>query len=270
MKKSNKRSTTSHAALKVFLEERVDLYNRRSFIASDPICIPHRYKSKQDIEITGFWTAVMSWGQRTTIIAKAKTLFAMMGDSPYEFILNHQPKDRRSFESFRHRTFQPTDTLYFLAFLQDYYRRYDSLESAFAVTNGDPGREGMFDRLSCFHELFFAHEWAPQRTRKHVSTPVRGSSCKRLNMFLRWMVRKDDRGVDFGIWNSISPAELMIPLDVHVHRVATRLGLLQRTQSDWKSVDSLTHTLRTLDPADPVRYDFALFGMGVLEKDGMI
>lgn len=249
------------------LEERVDRYNRRSFIQSDPVCIPHRYNRKQDIEITAFWTSIMSWGQRTTIIAKAEQLFALMGDSPYEFIVNHRPKDRKRFENFRHRTFQPVDTLYFLTYLQEYYRQNDSLEQAFSI-EGTGGQPAMFDRLARFHDMFFASEWAPQRTRKHVSTPVRGSSCKRLNMFLRWMVRSDDRGVDFGIWKSIRPADLMIPLDVHVHRVARGLGLLRRPQSDWKSVVELTDTLRTLDPADPVKYDYALFGMGVLEKDG--
>ncbi|MDX1476366.1 MAG: TIGR02757 family protein [Saprospiraceae bacterium] len=257
--------TIKPESLKDLLEERVARYNRPSFIASDPICIPHQYSTRQDIEITAFWTAILAWGQRTTIIAKARDLFARMGPSPYEFIVNHRERDRRRFEDFRHRTFQPTDTLYFLAFLQDFYRRHASLETAFTDHAGQ-GPDTIFTALTNFHETFFAPDWAPRRTRKHVSTPVRGASCKRLNMFLRWMVRRDNQGVDFGLWRRIDPAVLMIPLDVHVHRVALRLGLLHRTQADWKSVELLTAVLREMDPADPARYDFALFGMGVLEQ----
>ena len=188
-----------------------------------------------------------------------------MDDAPYDFILHHAETDRARFLDFKHRTFQATDTLWFLEFLQQYYRQHNSLESAFSrhITPGDANIE---NALRGFHDTFFTHPDAPARTRKHVATPARGSTCKRLNMFLRWMVRKDATGVDFGIWSSISPAQLLIPLDVHVERVARRLGLLQRKQSDWQAVLELTENLKAFDPNDPVKYDFALFGLGVLEK----
>jgi len=178
-----------------------------------------------------------------------------MGDSPYEFILQHKKGDRRRFENFKHRTFQYTDTLYFLEFLQWYYRENESLETAFIVT------EDMKSSLSAFKDLFFHLDNAPQRTQKHIASPARKSTCKRLNMFLRWMVRKD--GVDLGLWNKISTSQLMIPLDVHVERVARQLNLIKRKQRDWSTVEELTSTLRQFDPEDPVKYDFALFGLGV-------
>ncbi|MDX1409057.1 MAG: DUF2400 domain-containing protein, partial [Saprospiraceae bacterium] len=208
-RRSNKPWTISPQSLFDLLEDRVRLYNQVSFIETDPICIPHQYFRLQDIEITGFWTAMLSWGQRTTIIAKAKDLFARMGASPHEFILNHTARERRRFEDFRHRTFQPTDTIYFLTFLQEYYRIHDSLETAFS-RHIDQAVPSMHNALAGFHELFFSPPWAPLRTRKHVSTPLRGASCKRLNMFLRWMVRRDDCGVDFGLWRRLDPAWLMI------------------------------------------------------------
>ncbi|NNK90731.1 MAG: TIGR02757 family protein, partial [Saprospiraceae bacterium] len=179
-------------------------------------------------------------------------------NAPFEFIVNHQEKDRKRFSEFKHRTFQYTDTLYFLEFLQWYYTQYESLEDAFV------GHQDMKSTLSTFHNQFFHLENAPTRTRKHVSTPARNSSCKRLNMFLRWMVRSDGHGVDFGLWKKIPTSMLMIPLDVHVERVARQLGLLERKQRDWKAVEELTANLRKFDPADPVKYDFALYGMGVL------
>lgn len=252
--------------LKAFLDECVDRYNRPSFIKDDPILIPHRFSKLQDIEIMGLWVAVLAWGQRQTIINKANELIALMDGAPYDFILNHEETERRRFLDFKHRTFQATDTLYFLEFFQWYYRRHDSLEDAFArhmpadATDTGPALAG-------FHELFFSLPHAPKRTRKHVATPLRKSSCKRLNMFLRWMVRRDERGVDFGLWRRLSPAQLLMPLDVHVERVARRLGLLHRKQTDWRAVQELTDKLREFDPEDPVKYDFALFGLGVLEKD---
>lgn len=251
--------------IKRVLDAYVDQYNRPSFIADDPICIPHQFSKKQDIEIMGFWVAMLAWGQRKTIINKAHELIQLMDGAPHDFVLQHREKDRKRFLSFKHRTFQVTDTLYFLEFLQHYYRQEESLEDAFArfIAPNDPDTERA---LAGFHQLFFSLPHAPQRTRKHIPTPERRSSCKRLNMFLRWMVRQDDRGVDFGLWKRIRPDQLLIPLDVHVDRVARRLGLLERKQTDWQAVQELTARLRLIDPQDPVKYDFALFGMGVLEK----
>jgi uncharacterized protein (TIGR02757 family) len=241
----------------------VEQYNQPDFITTDPISIPHRFSRKQDIEIAGFWTAVFAWGQRKTIINKANTLLNLMDDAPYDFVINHRPGDRKRFERFVHRTFQYTDTLYFLHFLQHHYTHHASLEDLFV----SPGQATLKSGLIRFHESFFSLPDAPRRTRKHVSTPARKSSCKRINMFLRWMVRKDDRGVDFGMWNRISQSQLFIPLDVHVETVARKLGLLTRKQTDWQAVEELTQNLRLLDPDDPVRYDFALFGLGVLHPE---
>jgi uncharacterized protein (TIGR02757 family) len=246
-----------------WLEAAAHQYNRPEFITDDPISVPHRFSRLQDREIIGFWAAMLAWGQRKTIIQNALRLSELMDHAPYDFILHHEEKDRERFLSFKHRTFQALDTLYFLAFFQEYYRTHTSLETAFArhLSPGDPTTE---KALTGFHNDFFALPFAPARTRKHVSTPERNSTCKRLNMFLRWMVRRDDRGVDFGLWRQIQPAQLLIPLDVHVERVARRMGLLERPQTDWKAVLELTERLRAFDPNDPVRYDFALFGLSVL------
>lgn len=240
------------------MDAKVQEVNRPQFITDDPISIPKSFDKLQDIEITAFWSAMLAWGQRVTIINKSNELFGLMGDSPYDFIVSHKEKDRKRFENFKHRTFQYTDTLYFLEFLQWYYKANESLESLFLVD------ESMATTLTNFHETFFHLESAPRRTRKHIASPARKSSCKRLNMFLRWMVRQDESGVDFGLWKNISASQLMIPLDVHVERVAKKLGLLKRKQRDWKAVEELTMQLRKLDPEDPVKYDFALFGIGVL------
>jgi uncharacterized protein (TIGR02757 family) len=248
-------------SLKDYLDSLADHFNQPAFTESDPIGIPHRFSRKQDIEITAFWTAVLAWGQRKTIIAKANELARLMDEAPTDFILNHQEKDRRRFLHFKHRTFQSLDTLYFLEFFQNFYRQHDSLESAF-VRFLAPEDETVENALAGFHDLFFDLPDAPERSRKHIPTPRRGSTCKRLNMFLRWMVRRDDRRVDFGLWTKIRPAQLLIPLDVHVDKVARQLGLLSRPQTDWKAVLELTDTLRQFDPDDPVRYDFALFGLG--------
>ena len=250
-------------SLRAFLDFYQDKYNSISFIPNDPISVPHRYSLLQDVEIAGFWTAMLSWGRRQTIIKKAIELMNIMGDSPYEFILNHKEKDRVRFQCFVHRTFQYTDTLYFLEFLQHFYRSHESLEEAFLSPENtlDP----VFNGLIRFHNSFFSLPNSPARTRKHVSTPARGSTCKRLNMFLRWMVRDDNNGVDFGIWKRIEPHQLYIPLDLHVDKVARSLGLLKRKQTDWLAVCELTDLLRSFDAVDPVKYDFALFGIGILE-----
>ncbi len=250
--------------LKTFLDEKVLTYNQADFIENDPIQIPHQFSRLQDIEIMGFWTAVLAWGQRKTIINKAKELVRLMDGSPYDFIKNHQEKDRQAFEQFKHRTFQATDTLYFLEFLQHFYQKHDSLEIAFS-RHLNENDEHVGNALIGFHELFFSLPDAPQRTRKHIATPARKSSCKRLNMFLRWMVRQDDKGVDLGVWKTIQPRQLLMPLDVHVDRIARQLGLLHRKQRDWKSVLELTKNLHQFDKNDPVKYDFALFGIGVME-----
>ncbi|MFK7806820.1 MAG: TIGR02757 family protein [Saprospiraceae bacterium] len=255
--------------IKNLLDEYVDRYNKPDFIANDPILIPHRFKKVQDIEIAGFWVAMLAWGQRVTIINKANELMELMDNSPHDFIVNHKEKDRKAFLGFKHRTFQATDTLYFLEFLQNHYRNHNSLETAF-TKNLKPTDTTTENALIGFQEYFFSLPDSPQRTRKHVATPARKSSCKRLNMFLRWMVRSDNRKVDFGIWKNINSSQLMIPLDVHVARVATALGLLHRKQRDWAAVVELTDVLRKFDPTDPVKYDFALFGHGVLEKQNGI
>ncbi|GJM32029.1 MAG: TIGR02757 family protein [Saprospiraceae bacterium] len=252
--------------LKQLLDQHAALYNQTSFIDTDPIRIPHRFSQLADIEITAFWVAMLAWGQRQTIINKANELIELMDGAPHQFIRDHQEKDRERFSNFKHRTFNYTDTLYFLEFLQQYYRQHQSLEDAFArhITSESPH---VGPALSGFHELFFSLPDAPHRTRKHIATPLRKSSCKRLNMFLRWMVRQDDTGVDFGLWKRIAPHQLLIPLDVHVDRVARHFGLLKRKQTDWLAVLELTEQLRQFDPSDPVKYDFALFGMGVLQYD---
>lgn len=248
--------------LKELLDTKVEKYNQMGFIEMDPISIPHAYKLKQDIEITAFWTAILSWGQRKTIINKAKELFLYMDNSPYDFIVNHTESDRKRFQNFKHRTFNYDDTLYFLEFLQQHYRKHDTLEEAFLVGGRCTSIESS---LSGFHDYFMNSPLALPRTRKHIASPARKSTCKRLNMLLRWLVRKDENKVDFGIWHRIRPHQLMIPLDVHVHRVALSLGILNRTQKDWKTVVKLTDNLRKIDPKDPIKYDYALFGIGVDE-----
>jgi len=248
------------AELKLLLDKQVEKHNTPGFIPMDPVGIPHHYSKKQDIEITAFWTSILAWGQRKTIINKATELFGLMDNAPYDFIVNHEEKDRERFENFKHRTFNYIDTLYFLEFLQNHYKSFDSLEDAFLPS-------GQFTDVSTslvhFRNYFFDHPYAPQRTTKHIASPARKSTCKRLNMFLRWMVRKDDSGVDFGLWNRIPSSSLMIPFDVHVERVARHFKLLKRKQRDWAAVEELTSNLRKFDPIDPVKYDFALFGMGV-------
>lgn len=252
--------------LETYLNEKAAAFNCPTFIDSDPISLPHRFSKLQDKEIIGFWVAILAWGQRKSIINSGNRLIELMDNAPHDFIINHQEKDRKSFLDFKHRTFQPIDTLWFLEFLQQYYRNNVSLETAFAK-HLQPTDTTVENALRGFHDLFFDFDHAPHRSRKHIATPARKSSCKRLNMFLRWMVRQDDKGVDFGLWNKIKPSQLLIPLDVHVDRIARRLGLLKRKQTDWFSVLELTDNLKKFDAQDPVKYDFALFGIGVLEKD---
>jgi uncharacterized protein (TIGR02757 family) len=244
-----------------FLNTKVDMYNQPSFIANDPVSIPHLFSKKQDIEIAGFFASIFAWGNRTTIIQKSRELMALMDMSPYQFCLQHSSNDLKRLFLFKHRTFNTTDLLYFIEFFKFHYSNYKSLETAFTI-HGNTVKE----MLTGFHHYFFSLEDLPARTKKHIATPERNSSCKRLNMFLRWMVRQDNKGVDFGIWKNISPAELICPIDLHVARVARRLNILQRKQTDWQAALELTDYLRTLDKNDPVKYDFALFGLGVMEK----
>lgn len=251
--------------LKKYLDDCVARFNVADFIENDPISVPHRFTKKQDIEIMAFWVAMLAWGQRKSIINSAQILSELMDHAPHDFIVNHAETDRVRFLNFKHRTFQTTDALYFLEFLQQYYLKNDSLETAFSRFIG-PKDVHTEKALVGFHQLFFSLQDAPERTRKHIATPERKSTCKRLNMFLRWMVRRDNNGVDFGIWQNISPSQLLIPLDVHVERVARNLGLIQRKQSDWLTVIELSENLRRFDAKDPVKYDFALFGLGVMDK----
>lgn len=251
-------------SLKDLLETKYQQYHNNGFIDKDPISVPHRYSRKQDIEIVAFITATISWGNRTSIIKNADALFSKMGSSPYDFVLNHGPKDLKTLDNWVHRTFQTADLLGFIHFLQRHYQNFDSLEEAFV---GNQPFRSVADSLTFLSDyVFSANETILERTRKHVGNPQRGSACKRLNMFLRWMVRPGDGGVDFGLWKKIPLKSLMMPLDVHVDRVARSLGMLQRKQSDWKSVEELTTFCRLLDAEDPVKYDYALFGMGIEQK----
>ncbi|WP_200976089.1 TIGR02757 family protein [Echinicola sp. 20G] len=251
--------------LKDFLEEKTLHYNQPNFITLDPISIPHRFSKKQDIEIAGFFAATLAWGQRKTIINKCLQLLEMMDNAPHDFILHHEEKDLRPFLSFKHRTFNDIDTLWFLAFFKAFYQKHESLEEAFTIGWREEV-DVMEVLLANYHDLFFKDPEAPQRTRKHVATPKRKAACKRINMFLRWMVRQDDRGVDFGVWQKIKPYQLICPCDLHVDRVGRKLGLIERKQTDWRTAVELTERLREFDPEDPVKYDFALFGLGVEEK----
>jgi uncharacterized protein (TIGR02757 family) len=246
--------------LKAFLDEKVAQYNQPHFIEHDPIQIPHLFTQKQDIEIAGLFAAVLAWGQRITIIKKCKELLSFMDYTPFDFIRNHQSTDLKPFLKFKHRTFNDVDALYFIYFLKNFYTQHDSLEKAFLPDNQ---AVNIKNALTHFHHLFFSVEDSPLRTRKHISTPERKSACKRLNMYLRWMVRKDNQGVDFGIWEKIAPQDLICPLDVHVERVARKLHLLTRVQTDWEAAVELTENLKKFDSQDPVKYDFALFGLGL-------
>ena len=249
-------------SLKAFFDSKVAVYNQVSFIKDDPICIPHLFSKKQDIEIAGFFASIFAWGNRTTIIQKSKELMQLMDNAPHQFCREHQESDLKKLLAFKHRTFNTTDLLYFIEFLKTHYNANESLENAFVLSpDKDPAA-----RLHLFHQYFFSLPDAPLRTKKHIATPIKGSTCKRLNMYLRWMVRKDNKGVDFGIWNKIKTSELICPIDLHVARVAKRFQLLDRTNIDWQAGLELTQYLKTLDPKDPVKYDFALFGLGVIEK----
>jgi uncharacterized protein (TIGR02757 family) len=248
--------------LKQYLDQSYLRYNNPSFIDKDPISIPHRFTKLQDIEISGFWVAMLAWGQRKTIINKGLELMQLMDNAPYDFVRNCSDTDLKNFTRFKHRTFNSTDALYFVDFFRRFYQKNRSLEDAFFPKT--EGFKGMKEALINFHHLFFDSQYAPNRTRKHVATPERNSACKRINMFLRWMVRKDHLGVDFGLWRRIKPRDLICPCDVHVERTARQLGLVTRKQTDWIMAEELTENLKRFDLEDPVKYDFALFGLSIL------
>ncbi|HVS98060.1 MAG TPA: TIGR02757 family protein [Puia sp.] len=255
--------------LRAFLDKKVAEYNRPAFIADDPISVPHSFREKRDIEIAGFFSAIFAWGSRTTIIQKSRQLLRLMDDAPHQFVLQHTDSDLRRLIDFKHRTFNATDLLYFMEFFRHHYSRFESLEDAFLLPwqgRPAPGQWNAEQALTAFYSYFFSLEEAPHRTRKHIATPAKRSGCKRINLFLRWMVRRDDKGVDFGIWRRIPPSGLVCPIDLHVGRVAKRFGLLDRAASDWTAALRLTGQLLNFDREDPVKYDFALFGLGVMEK----
>jgi uncharacterized protein (TIGR02757 family) len=261
--------------LQSFLDFKVAQYNQPGFITNDPVSIPHMFSKKQDIEIMGFWAATLAWGQRVTIINKCKELIGLMDGAPYDFIINHEEVDLKKLLHFKHRTFNDIDTLYFIAFFRHHYSNNESLESAFTpippvfLSDSEETIEQhdhtVENALNHFRRYFFSLSDFPHRTKKHVSSPLQKSTCKRLNMFLRWMVRKDNYGVDFGIWNQIKPSDLIMPCDLHVDRVARKLKLITRKQTDWQTAIELTNRLREFDPSDPIKYDFALFGLGIEE-----
>ncbi len=247
--------------LREFLDQKAGQYNAPFFIECDPVSIPHRFVLKEDIEIAAFLTAVISWGNRKSILASAGRLMHLMDEDPYRFVMDASEHDLLRLQKFIHRTFLGTDCIFFIRSLQRIYRDQGGLEQAFHSFDNI----GAAQAIHIFKQKFF-HPPHERRTEKHLPDPLAGSSAKRINMFLRWMVRKDDMGVDFGIWNSISPASLACPLDVHSGNVARKLGLLTRKANDWKAVMELTEHLKVMDPVDPAKYDIALFGLGVFEK----
>ncbi len=251
--------------LKAFLDEKVELYNNPNFIESDPVQIPHLFSQKEDVEIAGFLSATIAWGNRKMIIKNSHRMMDLMGNAPYDFVMSHTENDLERLEFFVHRTFNGHDFQYFIKSLQNIYSNHRGLEAVFykeQLKNG--GLSSIQSAISEFKKIFFEIEHL-HRTEKHVSDPMGNSAAKRINMFLRWMVRQDHKGVDLGIWKSISPASLSCPLDVHSGNVARTLGILHRKQNDCKAVAELDIVLREFDKNDPVKYDFALFGLGVFE-----
>lgn len=247
--------------IRELLEQKYEEYCQPRFIESDPISIPHLFEDQQDIEISGLISATIAWGQRPTIITNAKKAMLLMGNEPYRFVMEHSEKDLKAFDGFVHRTFNAEDLRHFIRSLKNIYSKHDSLEDIFlsAIQKDDIN---LMNSIHHFKNEFFSipHE---KRTQKHVADPLKGSSAKRINMYLRWMVRPADKGVDFGLWNRIPTSILSCPLDVHSGRNARQLGLLNRTQNDWRAVEELDASLREFDPTDPVKYDYALFGLGV-------
>lgn len=252
-----------NTSIKNFLDGQVVRYNNRQFIADDPVSIPHRFSRKEDIEISAWFAATLAWGQRKTILKNAGLLMQKMDYAPFDFILHHSKKELHLFKNFVHRTFNSDDCIFFITSLKNIYQKHKGLENAF-ISGINKDDINLARSINHFRKLFFSINHRA-RVKKHVADPLQNSSCKRINMFLRWMVRKDNCGVDFGLWN-ISPALLSCPLDVHSARIAREFGLLTRKQNDWKAVCELTENLKKFDADDPVKYDFALFGMGVMKR----
>ena len=249
--------------IKNFLDEKAEKYNHPDFIETDPVQIPHLFSDKNDIEIVGFLSATIAWGQRVTIIKNMQKLMALMDYAPHEFIINYKDSDLERFTYFKHRTFNGDDCKFFIRSLRNIYTKYGSLGKL--IQNSYKQDQNIFNVLIGLRSMFFELDH-PVRTQKHFSNVLKGASAKRLNMFLRWMIRQDNKGVDFGIWQQIPSSALYLPLDVHTGNVARKLGLLKRKQNDWKAVEEITGVLRKFDPDDPIKYDFALFGLGVFEK----
>ncbi|MDO1500647.1 TIGR02757 family protein [Winogradskyella maritima] len=249
------------AELQTFLDEKVELYNNPKFIDSDPIQVPHQFTKKEDVEIAGFLSATIAWGNRKSIINNAKRMMQLLDETPYDFIMNHHASDLEKLSPFVHRTFNGYDFIQFVKSLKHIYQNHGGLEAVFSNYAEANSLQTSIHQLK---KHFFEGEHLA-RTQKHISDPLKNSSAKRINMFLRWMVRNDNRGVDFGIWQSLSPSQLSCPLDVHSGNVARKLGLLKRKQNDGKALVELDEALRKLDLSDPVKYDFALFGLGVFE-----
>lgn len=251
--------------LKKILEKKVGEYNRPSFIENDPIQIPHRFSKKEDIEIAAFFAAIFAWGNRKIIISKTNALMALMQQSPYEFIMQASKKEIAQLQFFKHRTFNGDDILFFISFLKAHYKKHKSLEDAFFIHEKlFPSENKMYSYLAAFHHYVFSFPHLA-RSEKHISTPLKNAACKRINMYLRWMVRKDKQHVDFGIWKKIKTEDLIIPMDIHVTKVAYNLGLIPNEKANWKNAVILSNILKKINPQDPLVYDYALFGMG-LEK----
>ncbi len=256
--------------LKEFLDAKAIFYEQPGFITEDPVSIPHSFTKQQDIEIAGFFAAVLAWGNRKSIINSCKKLLQLMDGAPYDFVMNFKEPDLKPFLKFVHRTFNAVDLFHFLDVLQHHYKisRQTTLETAFS-DHLHPEDATVENALIGFRHYFFNDKLFPHypaRTQKHIATPERKSACKRLNMYLRWMVRSSNKGVDFGLWKHIRPSQLICPLDLHVARVARHFQLLDRPSNDWQAALDLTTHLKQLDARDPVKYDFALFGLGVIEK----
>jgi len=251
----------TEAELKEFLDEKADFYNNPNFIESDPLQIPHSFSLKEDIEIVGFLASTIAWGNRKMIINNSKKMIELLGNAPFDFVMNHNEDQLEDLNDFVHRTFNGTDFKYFITALKNIYKNHNGLENVFY----NNGNFNLQENISHFKKVFFEIEH-PQRTQKHVSDPMKGSAAKRINMYLRWMVRNDNRGVDLGIWNKISMAQLSCPLDVHSGNMARKLNILTRKQNDAKALLELDTFLRRLDAEDPSKYDFALFGLGAIEK----
>lgn len=251
-----------HKEIKDFLNESYFKYNNKSFIENDPICIPHQFSKKEDVEIAGFLAATIAWGNRKSIINNGNKLMELMGHDPHSFVIHHSKKDLKPFEKFVHRTFNGKDCIFFIESLKNIYKNHNGLENTFSLMTEEKNNFQLKNRIVNFRTLFLETAHLP-RSEKHISNPMAKSSAKRLCMFLRWMVRKDNKGVDFGLWKSFKTSELCLPLDVHTGNVSRALGLLSRKQNDWQSVEEITTVLRSFDSKDPVKYDFALFGLGV-------